>query len=75
MNLSLRIATIGALLAVLGLSACVWDRGEYRGNRYGAHDRGGVQQRNGHDRNGRPCGESSRDGDGHHQDDCRPRSR
>ena len=78
MKLSLRIAGTGALLAVLGLSACVWDRGEYRGNRNGPRDRGSMQQRNGHDRDGRPCDEVNRDGgggDGHHDEDCRPRNR
>ncbi len=80
MKHSLRLASTGALVAVLGLSACVWDRGEYRGNRNGARDRGSLQQqqRNGHDRDGRPCNEISRDGDhdggGHHDEDCRPRS-
>jgi hypothetical protein len=75
MNHSLRLASILAAVGVLGLSACAWDRGEYRGARNGSYDRGGVEQRSGHDRDGRPCEQQARVGDSHHDEDCRPRIR
>jgi hypothetical protein len=73
MNTPLRIASALGLVALLGLSACVWDRGEQRRERGHdmGRDRGALQQSNGHDRDGRPCG--GQDRDARHDEDCRPR--
>jgi hypothetical protein len=73
MNNPLRIASALGLVAVLGLSACVWDRGEQRRERGPnmGRDRGDLQQRDGHDRDGRACDGQARDA--RHDEDCRPR--
>ena len=72
-----RIAVLSAVVALLGLSACVWDRGMDRGygnqrseNRRGDH--GSDSQHDRRDRNGRPCDERGQEGDRQHDDDCRP---
>ena len=75
MNTTSRLATLSTLAALLGLSACVWDRGEQRRERGPnmGRDRGDLQQRDGHDRDGRACDGQARDG--RHDEDCRPRQR
>lgn len=68
-----RIARVTAIVAVLGLSACVWDRGERRrdDDRGRDRDRATTQQHHDQDRDGRPCDQAG--GGGHHEEDCRPR--
>jgi hypothetical protein len=78
-NTTLRIAVLSAVVTLLGLSACVWDRGMDRGysnqrsdNR--RDDRSSDTRHDRRDRNGRPCDERDRDGDRQYDDDCGPRA-
>jgi hypothetical protein len=73
MNHTTRLAITGAVVALLGLSGCVWDRGGYRDER-GDRGRGGMQQQR-NDRDGRPCDQRAQGGEGRHDEDCRPRDR
>jgi hypothetical protein len=75
---TLRIAVLSAIVTLLGLSACAWDRGMDRGhgdqrsdNRRG--DQSSASQHDRRDRNGRPCDERGQEGDHQHDDDCRSR--
>lgn len=73
-----RIAVLSAVVALLGLSGCVWERGMGRGgygdqrseNRRGDHN--SDSQRDRRDRDGRPCDQRGQEGDRRHDDDCRP---
>jgi hypothetical protein len=68
MNHATRFAITGAVVAMLGLSACVWDHEGDRGR-----GRGGMQQQR-NDRDGRPCEQRGQGGAGRHDEDCGPRN-
>ena len=75
MKLSRQFATLGILVALLGVSGCVIDPNMRERNR--EHDRrderGQVPNSYQRDRDGRPCsGQGEHDGDERHNQDCRP---
>ena len=72
MNIITRIATVGAVASLIGLSACVLDPGR-RDARYDQRDGGRSEttRHDGRDHDGRPCDSNRRDGDDRHDNDCR----
>jgi hypothetical protein len=80
MNTTCRLVTLSTLVALLGLSACVWDRGMSHGYRDGRSGQRGAShdaetRGDYHDRDGRPCDQNGRGGDREHDDDCRASNR
>jgi len=76
MNTASQIATVGAIITLMGLSACVWNRGMGDGSAYDhGQNRSSATQRDSRDRNGQRCDDRGHAGDAHHDDDCRSNGR
>ena len=74
-----QLLTVASLLALLGVSGCVWERDMHQRDRYHDNDRRDPrgEGRDGYqrDRNGQPCIGDRHEGDGRHDEDCRPEHR